>query len=78
MFNIEFLAPYASVLIFVIIATGIALAMVTLPFVISLKSQIKKSYQHMSVVLSLLVMQEVSLILDSILLGYYLFYLIWK
>ncbi|MBL6784962.1 MAG: NADH-quinone oxidoreductase subunit A, partial [Rickettsiales bacterium] len=42
MFNIEFLAPYASVLIFVIIATGIALAMVTLPFVISPKKPDKE------------------------------------
>ena len=35
MINLEFLAPYASVLLFVIIATGIAIAMVTLPFLIS-------------------------------------------
>ena len=38
MFNIEFLAPYASVLLFIIIATGIAIAMVVLPFVISPKN----------------------------------------
>jgi NADH-quinone oxidoreductase subunit A len=38
MIDLEFLAPYASVLLFVIIATGIALAMIILPFVISPQS----------------------------------------
>jgi NADH-quinone oxidoreductase subunit A len=42
MINLEFLAPYASVLLFVIIATGIAIAMVVLPFVISPKNPDKE------------------------------------